>query len=103
VHGLDWLLAAALVLNGLQLAAALAAVAHGRRRRAREEHRLAAYSFRHAALLAVGAIVLAVPLVLGLADVLADANALLVAVLVELAAVAAARPVLVRLHRAAHA
>lgn len=102
MHGLDWLLLVALALDALQLAAALAAVAQGRRRRAREEHLLADYSFRHAGLLAVGAIVLAVPLVLGLADVIADENAIVIAVLLELAAVAVARPVLVRLHRTAH-
>jgi hypothetical protein len=101
VHGLDWLLLAALVLDALQLAAALVAVAQGRRRRARGEHLLADYSFRHAGLLAAGAIVLAVPLVLGLAGVIADANAILLAVLFELVAVVVARPVLVRLHRAA--
>jgi hypothetical protein len=100
VRGLDWLLVVVLALDALQLAAAFAAIAQGRRRRAREEHRLASYSFRHAGLLAAGAIVLAVPPAFGLADVVADANALALTVLVELAVLAAARPALVRIHRA---
>lgn len=103
MHGLDWLLVAVLVLDAVQLGLALAAVAQGRRRRSRGEGLLAAYSFRHAGLLAAGAVVLAVPPILGLAGTLADRNAIAVAVLVELASLVVARPVLVRLHRAATA
>jgi hypothetical protein len=103
VQGLDWLLVVVLALDAIQLASALAAVAQGRRRRSRDEHGLATYSFRHARLLAAGAAVLAVPPALGLAGAVGDRNAIVLAVLAELAALIAARPVLVRLHRAATA
>jgi hypothetical protein len=103
VHGLDWLLVVALGLDALQLVAGGAAVAQGRRRRSRGEDALASYSFRHAGLLVAGSIVLAVPLVLGLTRVVADANAVALAVLFELVALVLARPVLVRLHRTATA
>jgi len=101
VDGLDLLLVVVLVLDALQLAPALAAAAQGRRRRSRGEHRLAAYSFRHAGLLAAWATVLAIPPALGLAGAVGAGNAIVLVVLAELAALLAARPVLVRLHRAA--
>jgi hypothetical protein len=96
------LLVVLLVLDGAQAVVAGAAFVHGRARRARGEHGLAAYSFRHAGLLLVGAFVLGVPLVLGLAGVLSTRTAVWVVVGAEAVGVVAARVVLERLHAAAH-
>jgi hypothetical protein len=102
MDGAHALLVVLLVLDGLQAAAAGAALAHGRLRRSRGDHVLAGYSFRHAGLLLAGAGLLAVPLVLGLAGVLAPRTAVWVVIGAEAAGVVAARVVLERLHAAVH-
>jgi hypothetical protein len=94
-------LVALLGLDCLQLGVSLLAVAHGRRRRLRDEHQLARYSFGHARLLAAGAVVLALPLVLGLARVIGSWTALWVVVSVEVLVAVAASGLLGRMHRAA--
>lgn len=76
-----WVLVVVLVLDALQLALALRVTR------------------RHGALLASGAVVLAVAPVLGLAGVLSTTTALLVAVVLEVAGGLAARAALERLHR----
>ena len=101
VDGAEALLAVLLALDALQLVAALVALEHGRRRTRREEHALARYSRQHAALLAAGALVLAVPAVLGLADVISDRVAVIAVVVGELLAIAVARPLLARWDRQA--
>ena len=100
---MDWLLAALLVLDGAQLAVALAAGAHARRHRRRDEHALARYSRDHGLLLAAGALLLAVPLVLGLAEVISPRTAVWIVIAAEAAGVVAARALLDRLHRRAAA
>jgi len=103
MDGAHALLVVLLALDGVQAAVALIAVAHGRVRKRRDDHELARYSFRHAGLLLAGALVLAVPLVLGLAGVVSGRTALWITVGAEIVGVVVARAVLERLHRAAHA
>jgi hypothetical protein len=98
VDGLHWLLVGILVADALQLASAVAALAQGRRRRGREEHRLADYSLRHSALLAAGSLVLAVPAALGLTGVIGTRTAVWAAVAVEVVALVVSRTILARLH-----
>ena len=85
-----------LVVVGDAVQAALAglAVVHGARRRAGGEHELARYSFGHARLLLAGAVLLAVPAVLGLTGALSASTAAWIVVACEAVGVAAA----VRLH-----
>jgi hypothetical protein len=107
VRELLWVL---LAVDVLQLIVALAAVANGliRARRARvgqEDERqahasLARYSFSHAALLALGAAALAIPVVLGLTGVIDETVAVAVAVALELLALPFARGTLAGLERA---
>ena len=96
------LLVVLLALDGVQAAAGVAALVHGRLRAGRGERALARYSFRHAGLLLAGAAVLAIPLVLGLSDVIGARAALWAAVAAELGGVLVARAALGRLHAAAH-
>jgi hypothetical protein len=99
----DWLLVALLVLDGVQLAAALVAWVHAGRRRRAEESVLARYSRDHGLLLAAGAVLLAVPLLLGLADVISPRTAVWIVVLAEVAGAVAARFLLDRFDRRAAA
>ena len=102
MDGTHALLVALLVLNGLQVAAALAAAAQGHARRRGGAHRLARYSFGHALLLLAGAAALSVVPVLGLTGVLATRSAAVIAVAAELVGVLAGRSLLRRLHVQAH-
>jgi hypothetical protein len=99
----DVVLVILLALDGLQLAAAGAAILQGSRRRGRGEDALARYSFGHARVLAGGAIVLAVPMILGLADVVTPMTAIWIVIGAEIVGVAVGRVLVERLHRAAHA
>jgi hypothetical protein len=103
MHAARALLIALLVLDCAQLAVAGLAVHQGRRRRRRDLERLARYSFQHAALLAVGAALLAIPIVLGLVGVVRPQTAVWIVIGAEAAGAFLARAVLDRLHRAAHA
>jgi hypothetical protein len=102
VSSLHALLLVLLGLDGIQLAIALVAVEHGRRRHARGEHHLGRYSHSHAALLAGGALLLAVPLVLGLTGAISNRVAIGSVIGAEVVGAAAARILLERMHRAAH-
>jgi hypothetical protein len=90
-------------LDGLQLAAAVAALVQGSRRRRRGEDALSRYSHGHARVLAAGALLLAVPMALGLADVVSPRTAIWIVIVAEIVAITAARVLVERLHRAAHA
>jgi len=94
VDGAKAFLVVVVAVDAVQAALAATAVLHGARRRGRGEHELAGYSFRHAKLLLAGAVLLAVPAVLGLAGVLAARTAAWVVIACEVIGVAAA----VRLH-----
>jgi hypothetical protein len=97
---LHTLLLVLLGLDGLQLLIAATALVRGRRSLRAGAPSHARYSFLHAALLAGGSVVLAVPLVLGLADVLADDVAVYTALGLELVVFPLARGVLGRLESA---
>jgi hypothetical protein len=70
VDGAKALLVVIVAIDAIQAVLAGIAVLHGSRRRGRGAHELARYSFGHARLLLAGAVVLAVPAVLGLAGVI---------------------------------
>jgi hypothetical protein len=97
---LHTLLLVLLALDALQLLVAAAALVRGRRSLRAGAPSHARYSFLHAALLAAGSLVLAVPLLLGLGDVLSDDVAVYLALALELAAFPLARAVLGRLEAA---
>lgn len=90
-------------LGAVQLLVALAAVARGRRSRRAGASSHARYSYSHAALLAAGSLVLAVPLVLGLADVVAEDVAVFVALALEAVVLPLARRALDRFEAAHYA
>jgi hypothetical protein len=95
-----------LLLLGLgvgQLLVALVAIARGRRSHRAGAVSLARYSFAHAALLAAGSVVLAVPIVLGLTDVIAEDVAIYSAVGLEIVVLPFARMALDRFEAAHHA
>jgi hypothetical protein len=98
VQGLRWVLVAILAVDALQLAAAAVALVQGRRRRTQGQERLAAYSLRHAGLLASGSCVLAVPAVAGLLGAVRLGAAVWVALAAEVVALGVSRPALGRLH-----
>jgi hypothetical protein len=85
----------------LQVAAGFAAFERARRSIARGAPSHGRYSFSHGALLLTGALVLLVPVVLGLARVIASDVALYVALGLEVCAFVVSRPV-VRRFEAAH-
>jgi hypothetical protein len=92
-----------LVLLGFdcgQLAVALAALVRGRRSHRAGAASHARYAFSHAALLAVGSVVLAVPILLGLADALDEDVAVYAAIALEVAVFPLARTALGRFEAA---
>jgi hypothetical protein len=95
------LLLGLLVLDCLQILAGLAALLRSRRSRITGAPSHARYALEHAALLLGGAIVLLVPIVLGLADVVAESTAFSIAVALEVIALPLAR-MLLRRSEAAH-
>jgi hypothetical protein len=101
VEAHDWLLVALLVFDGAQLGAALAAWSLSRRRRRADDPVLARYSRDHGLLLAAGAVLLAIPLVLGLAGVVAARTAVWIVLAAEVAGALAARELLDRMDRRA--
>jgi hypothetical protein len=82
VQAFLWLL---LALDCGQLAFALAAAARGRRSYRAGAPSHARYSYQHAALLAAGSVILAVPIVLGLVGTIGDRAAVFTALVLELA------------------
>jgi hypothetical protein len=85
------LLLGLLVLDCLQIVAGLVALLRSRRSRLAGAPSHARYALEHAALLLGGAIVLLVPIVLGLADVVAESIAFYIAVALEIIALPLAR------------
>jgi len=100
VHALLLLL---LGLGVAQLLVALVAIARGRRSHRAGAASHARYSYSHAGLLAAGSVVLAVPIVLGLADVVAEDVAIYSAVGLEIVVFPLARTALDRFEAAHHA
>ena len=100
--GLHALLLLLLGLDVAQLVVALVAIARGRRSHRAGAPSHARYSYSHAGLLAAGSVVLAVPIVLGLADVVAEDVALYSAVGLEIVAFPLARTALDRFEAAHH-
>ena len=94
------LLVVLLARDAVQLLLAVAALARGRRSRRAGAPSHARYSYAHAALLAGGSIVLAVPIVLGLTDVIAEDVAVYAAIVLELIALPVARMLLDRFEAA---
>jgi hypothetical protein len=100
VHTLLLLL---LVVDCGQFLVALAALGRGRRSHRAGAPSHARYSYSHAALLAAGSVVLALPIALGLADVLAEDVAVYTAIALEVAAFPLARLALGRFEAAHYA
>jgi hypothetical protein len=100
VHTLLWLL---LALDCVQLLVAAAALARGRKSLRAGAPSHARYAYAHAALLAGGSLFLAVPIVLGLTDVLSDEVAIYLALALELLTVFPARIALSRFEAAHYA
>jgi len=92
-----WML---LALDCLQVAFAVAAFVRGRRDARAGAPSHARYSYGHGLLLLGGALVLAVPVVLGLANVISATAAVVAAVVLEVVAAVVARPVVRRLEAA---
>jgi len=90
-----------LVLDCVQIAVALVAVGRSRRSHRAGAPSHARYSLEHAILLLGGALVLLVPIVLGLTGVIADSTAVYAALALELAVFPVARTLL-RRSEAAH-
>jgi hypothetical protein len=94
------LLLTLLALDCAQLVLAVAALVRGRRSLRAGAPSHARYSYAHALLLAAGSAVLAVPLLLGLADALAEDVAVYAAIALEVAVFPLARMALVRFEAA---
>jgi hypothetical protein len=101
VSGLHRLLLGLLVLNCVQLLVGVAALQRSRRSRLAGAPSHARYAREHAALLLVGAVVLTVPIALGLADVVAESTAVYATLALEVVALPLARMQL-RRSEAAH-
>jgi hypothetical protein len=100
VHTLLLLL---LALDCGQFLVAFAALVRGRSSHRAGARSHARYSYSHAALLAAGSVVLALPIVLGLADVLANEVAVYAAIVLEVVAFPLARRALGRFEAAHYA
>jgi hypothetical protein len=85
------LLLGLLILDCLQILVGLVALLRSRRSRLAGAPSHARYALEHAALLLGGAIVLLVPIALGLADVIAESIAFYIAVALEVIALPLAR------------
>jgi hypothetical protein len=96
----DEILYVLLAVAVVQTATAVWAFARGRRSSKAGAPSHAGYSLAHGALLLGGAVVLAVPVVLGLADVISATTAVIVAVVLEVAALVLSREVVKRLESA---
>jgi hypothetical protein len=90
VDGAKAVLVLIVAVDAIQAVLAGIAVLHGSRRRGRGEDGLARYSFGHARLLFAGAVLLAVPAVLGLAGVIGVRTAVWIVIGCEVVGVAAA-------------
>lgn len=90
-----------LALNCIQLAAAAGAFVRGRRSSRAGAPSLARYSFAHGLLLLGGAVVLALPVVLGLMHVISATAAVVAALVLEAVALVVSREA-VRRFEAAH-
>jgi hypothetical protein len=91
---------ALLGVDGLQVVVAVAAFQRGRGSLRAGASSHARYSFRHGLLLLVGAVILAVPVALGLSGAISAAVALIVALVLEAAVLPVARAVVKRLEAA---
>jgi hypothetical protein len=97
------LLLALLAFDGGQFLVATAALVRGRRSHRAGAPSHARYSYSHAGLLAAGSVVLALPLLLGLANVVADDVAVYTAIALEVAVFPLARTALARFEAAHYA
>jgi hypothetical protein len=89
-----------LAIDCLQVAVGLAAFVRGRRSAQRGAPSHARYSFAHGRLLLAGAVVLGLPLVLGLLDVISATAAVIAAVGLEAVALLVSRQTVKRLEAA---